>query len=441
MKLKISKGLDLKLAGALTTAQFTEIKPPRCAVAPDDFPGFEPKLDVKEGDEVKIGSKLMHDKKNPIVCLVSPVSGKVKSIVRGERRRIVHVIIESDNKNNAESFDVNMSLVELLGASGLLAMMRRRPYDIVPSTESKPRDIFVTAMDTAPLAPSLLYGLFEDAKSVLVVAVKALKTLTSGTVYLSHDSSWQFGDITGAEMVEVQGKHPAGNVGVQIANISPVNKGEDVWTLDVVTLYKIGQLLLTGTLDPMVTIAVVGPEVARPSLLRTAVGCDIKPLLAGLLKDIRHHIRIISGNVLTGVAVDEADGFLHYPYRQVTVIAEGDDVNEFMGWASLSPSKLSVSRSFPLRFLRKVFSPDARLLGGRRAMIMSGEYEKVLPMDIMAEYLFKAIISRNIDEMEALGIYEIAPEDVALCEFVDTSKLPVQQIVREGLDFLRRELE
>ncbi len=441
MNLKITKGLDLRLEGAVTSFEAKEIKAPRCAISPSDYPGFEPKLDVKEGDNVMVGSSLMHDKKSPDVCLVSPISGKVKAVVRGERRRIIHVIVESDGKDTALEFDTQRPITELLGASGLMAMMRRRPYDIVPSPAVRPRDIFVTAMDTAPLSVGMMHGLSKDAAEAIKAAVKALKTVTDGKVYISHDASWTLGDIDGAEMVKVEGKHPAGCVGVQIANIAPVNKGENVWTLDIITLYKVGHLLLTGKLDTTTTIAVTGPEVSAPSLVKTAVGCDIKPLLAGLLKDSRHHIRIISGNVLTGTAVSEADGFMHYPYRQITVIAEGDDVNEFMGWASMSPCKMSVSRSFPLSFLRKVFSPDARLLGGRRAMIMSGEYDKVLPMDIMAEFLLKAIISRNIDDMEALGIYEIAPEDMALCEYVDTSKLPIQQIVRDGLDYLRHELE
>ncbi len=441
MLLKIKKGLDLQLVGAVESSDLHLIDAHRCAVTPDDFPGFEPKLDVKEGDFVSVGTALMHHKKYPSVCLVSPISGKVSAVVRGERRKIERVIVEAKGENTAVQFDINMPIVDLLCASGLFAMIRRRPYDVIPNPEVRPRDIFVTAFDSAPLAYDIAVNLGDDAKKVLDTAVKALKSVTDGNIYISHDSSWRYGDLTGAEMVEVEGPHPAGNVGVQIANIAPVNKGENVWTLDVVALYKIGKLLLTGSLDTRMVVAVTGPEIAKPSLVSAPMGCDIKPVIAGLLQNSNHHIRIISGNVLTGVAVNEADGFLHFPYRQVTVIAEGDDVNEFMGWASMSSNKLSSGRTFPFGFLRKLFTPDARLLGGRRAMIMSGEYDKVLPMDIMAEFLLKAIISRNIDEMEALGIYEVAPEDFALCEFVDTSKLPIQQIVRDGLNYLRRELE
>lgn len=443
MKIKIKKGLDLKLAGAVAVdSPHRKVDPDYCAIFPDDYPGFTPKLAVKEGDKVEIGSALMHDKKDTDTVLVSPVSGTVKEIVRGERRKIIKVVVKNDQSGNYVTFDTSMPTAQLLGQSGLLAAMRNRPYDIVPNSGTTPRDIFVTALDTAPLALPLTSQLGKDATEVLTKAVAALKTLTSGKVYISTGDDWTFGDIDGAEQVSVSGPHPAGNVGIQIANIAPVNKGENVWTLDVVTLYKIGVLLTTGHIDPTVTVAVVGPEVSKPAIIDTVAGADIKPVLAGLLSDdTTHHIRIISGNVLTGTAVSEADGFLHMPWRQVTVIAEGDDVDEFMGWASIAPSKLSVNRALPLHWLHKLFSPDARLLGGRRAMIMSGEYDKVLPMDIMAEYLLKAILSHNIDDMEALGIYEVAPEDFALCEFVDTSKLPVQKIIRDGLDYLHKELE
>lgn len=442
MNLKLSKGLNLPLAGALgASAPVKEVTPVSCAIVPDDFPGFTPKTDVREGDSVEIGSPLLHDKNFPQVTLTSPVSGKVKAIVRGERRKILRVVVENDKKNSTFKFDIKAPAMDLLCASGLFAMMRRRPYDTVPMPDVRPRDIFVTAMDTAPLALSPASMLPADAAAKLAAAVKVLATLTDGKVYLCHGAEWTLGDIAGAENVAVTGPHPAGNAGVQIANIAPVNKGETVWTLDVVTLYKIGVLVTDGVLDSKVTVAVTGPEVTEPTIVKTVAGADIKALTAGLLPDSGRHLRIISGNVLTGTAVSEADGYLQYPYRQVTVIAEGDDVDEFMGWASVAPSKLSVSRALPLHGLRKLFSPDARLNGGRRAMIMSGEYDKVLPMDIMAEYLLKAIISHNIDDMEALGIYEIAPEDLALAEFVDTSKLPVQQIVRDGLDYLRKELE
>lgn len=444
MKLRLKKGLDISLEGAVANpGQVSDVTVAQFAVTPDDFPGFLPKAVVKEGERVEIGSPLLFDKRFPQVKLVAPVAGTVAGVVRGDRRKILRVVVDADSAAPAKAlkFDTSAPLTDLLGASGLFAMIRRRPYDVVADPAVRPRDIFVTALDTAPLAPPYSVQFGSEAAGELAAAVKALASLTDGKVYLCIGTDWALGPIAGAEMVEVEGRHPAGNAGVQIANIAPVNKGENVWALSVDTLRRIGHLLLTGEVDTATTVAVCGPEVKEPVMLRTRFGAAVAPLVDGRLKTpAEGSLRIISGNVLTGTAVAE-DGFLHAPYRQITVIAEGDHADEFMGWASLSPSKLSASRALPFHRLRRAFAPDARILGGRRAMIMSGQYDKVLPMDILPEYLLKAIISRNIDEMEALGIYEVAPEDLALCEFVDTSKLPVQQIVRDGLDYLRKELE
>lgn len=441
MRIKLNKGLNLRLAGAVTDSRAREVQPKECAIIPDDYPGFLPKLDVKEGDVVEAGTALLHDKLSPSVCLVSPVSGTVKAVVRGERRKILRVVISVDGKNTYKKFDTQAPLSELLGRAGLLSLVRRRPFDIVPNPVVRPRDIFVTAFDSAPLAIPLADGDDKEFKTVIQVAVDSLKSLTDGRIYIGVDSKWKHGDIKGAVIVEFAGPHPAGNAGIQAANIKPVNKGEDIWTLDIVTLYRIGRLIQTGMVDFGTTVALTGPEVVAPQVIRTIAGADMSSVLCGVELTSGRHLRIISGNVLTGTVVSPDGDYLHFPWRQVTVIAEGDDVDEFMGWASIAPAKLSVNRALPLRGLRKLFAPDARLQGGRRAMIMSGEYDRVMPADIMVEYLLKAIISHNIDDMEALGIYEIAPEDVALCEFVDTSKLPVQQIVRDGLDYLRKETE
>lgn len=440
MKLKLSKGLNLNLAGKVTDDKVTAAVGGLYAVVPDDFPGFTPKLEVKEGDQVMVGSPLLHDKNDERIKLVSPVSGTVSAVVRGERRKIERVVVKADagKTDLAVAYPTSMPLRELLAASGMLCRMRRRPYDIIPRTDEKPRDIFITGLDTAPLSVGFI--LPGDARDKLGKAVKALQTLTDGKVYVSVAADSKTKDIEGAVTVEVQGPHPAGNVGVQIANIAPVNKGEVVWTLDICTLYKIGELLTDGKVDTRTVAAITGSEVEKPCLLSCREGIEISALVNKNLKSTPAHKRIISGNVFTGTKV-AADGFLRFPYRQVTVIPEGDDVDEFMGWASLSPAKMSVSPTFPGHFSGKDFAPDARLLGGRRAIIMSGEYDRVLPMDIMLEYLLKAIIGGDIEAMEDLGIYEIAPEDVALAEYVDTSKLPVQQIIRQGLDSLRKELE
>ncbi len=445
MKLKLKKGLDLKLAGGITDNTVRDVDVKLFAVIPDDFPGFKPKVDVKEGDAVIAGAPIMHDKNNEDVKLVAPVAGTVKAVVRGERRKVERIVIEANGEIASRRFDVPASMtaddaMRLLAESGLLAEMRQRPYDIVPSPAVAPRDIFVTAIDSAPLAASPELGVADSAKAI-EQGVRLLSAVCKGKIYISVRPDSKLPAIAGAERVEVTGSHPAGNAGVQAANIAPVNKGETIWTLDIVTLARIGRLASEGSRDFDTIVAVTGPEVDRPCLVRTKAGAEVAPLLAAAaMKKSDHNVRIISGNVLSGV-VTPADGFIHFPYRQLTVIAEGDDKAEFMGWASFSPSKASQSPTFPGHFLKKAFVPDARLNGGRRAMIMSGEYDRVFPMDILPEYLIKAIIGRDIDAMEKLGIYEVAPEDFAAAEYVDTSKLPLQQIVRDGLDYMRSALE
>ncbi|MBD5374991.1 MAG: Na(+)-translocating NADH-quinone reductase subunit A [Bacteroides sp.] len=443
--LKLKKGLDLPLEGkAADDAPRTVCPAVRVAVTPDDFPGFVPKLMVKEGDSVEKGQPIIRSKEHEGLCLCSPATGTIEAVVRGERRKIIRVVIAVDNANNsAWRIDVNAadaeSIKRALMISGLWAAMRQRPYDIVPAPDKTPKNIFVTGFDSAPLAPSLEEAV-KGKEREIAAGAEALKKLTDGHIYISTRAGAKIDVPQCATHVIVDGPHPAGNAGIQAANIAPVNKGETIWTLDIVTLTRIGQLMLTGTTDTSTTVAVTGSETVTPMFVATTDGAEIAPLIAGNVKEDGAHHRIISGNVLTGKRV-EADGFLRFPYRQITIIPEGDDVGEFMGWASVNPGKMSASRAFPLQIFKKRFAPDARILGGRRAMIMSEQYDKVLPMDILPEYLIKAIISRDIDRMESLGIYEVAPEDFALCEFVDPSKIELQKIVREGLDYLRKELE
>lgn len=446
--ISLKKGLDLRLAGGVDPrdAAPSTIIPAEVAIVPDDYPGLSPRPVVKPGDTVASGQALIVDKNTPDICLASPAAGVVKEVIRGERRKLERIVVTVSEESSASitdkvTGDVSTSdLRKALANAGLWAMMRQRPYDIVPALDCEIRDIFVTTFDSAPLAPELLKGKITDSET-LQAGINTLARLTSGKVYLGVATENQLPALSGAIITKFKGPHPAGNVGTQIAAIAPVNKGETVVTLDIVTLYRIGKYMLTGAVDFTTTVAVTGSEVAKPHYTETLIGCDIASLIKGaLVEPTTHHRRIISGNVLTGVRVS-AEGYLRYPYRQITVIPEGDDVDEFMGWASNSPDKMSESRSFLSYFLRgRKFSPDARLHGGRRAMILSGQYESLMPMDILPEYLLKAIIARDIDRMEALGIYEVAPEDFALAEYADASKLELQKTVREGLDYLRKEL-
>ena len=444
--IRIKKGLDLHLAGAVAdTRAIVGSSTPTVAIVPDDFEGLVPKMEVKEGETVLAGQPLMRHKLHEDIKIVSPAAGTVKAVVRGERRKIMRVIVEvgqhealkHDTLGATSSAGAARSL---LMKSGLWAFMRQRPYDIIPDPDATIRDIFVTGFDSAPLSYTPA-DFTADDKARFEAGVKLLSVLTEGKVYVSRRTGENLPDIAGAEMIDVTGPHPSGNAGTLIAAIAPVNKGETVVCLTLDVLSRIGSLMLIGFAPMDTVVAVTGSEIIQPQLVNTLIGAELSALLKdNVIDDNRHH-RIISGNVLTGHA-EKADGYLRFPYRQVTVIPEGDDVAEFMGWASLSPRKMSTSPSFPGHFLgKRLFTPDARLLGGRRAMIMSGEYDKVLPMDILPEYLIKAILARDIDRMEQLGIYEVAPEDFALAEYADTSKLELQKIVREGLDYLRKELE
>jgi len=437
--IKLKKGRDLPMMGGIdaSTAETQAQKAHLYAVVPDDFTGFVPRMEKKEGEAVRAGEALCHDKQLEQVKLVSPVSGTLKEVRRGERRHIEAIIIESDGEERAYEFDTKKAPKELFCESGLWAMMRQRPYDVVPNPDVKPRDIFVTAFDSAPLAPDLLRVVGEKAQYINK-GVEALKAIGECEVHISVRAGMNI-DAPAATMHVIEGPHPAGNVGVQIANIKPVNKGEVVWALDIVTLARMGELLSTGKVSHDTLVAVTGECVGTPHYAHAIMGCPINTLVDNV-DDSK--VRIISGNALTGIK-ETKDGWLHAPYRHVTVIPEVGKADEFMGWASLNPKRYSIYHLFPawLRGSKKPAEFDARIKGGERAIVRSGEYDAMLPMDIYAEFLIKAIIAGDVEKMEQLGIYEVAPEDFALAEYADTSKLELQRIVREGLDKLRKEME
>ncbi len=446
--LTLKKGLDIHIAGAPEgDPEKAEANRPRSvALTPDDFPGLVLKPIVREGETIAQGQPVLQDKHNPRINITAPASGIVKEIARGERRKLERIVIETKPVDEdcilykTDRTATPDGARTLLQSSGLWAMMRQRPYNIVPPPDSIARDIFISTWDSAPLAPDT-DSILATCQNEMNAGVELLASLSHGTIYIARKAGSRIPDIQGATMINVSGPHPAGLAGIIASNIKPVNKGETIWTLDGLTLARIGRLATTGRLDTSCIIAITGSEVSDPGYVKTLIGADIENLIKDRLKKSDHHERIISGNVLTGVTV-KRDLYLRYPYTQVTVIPEGDDINEFMGWASLSPKKMSINRSFPGHFLfKKLFKPDARLLGGRRAMIMSGQYDKVVPMDIMTEYLVKAILSHDIEKMESLGIYEVAPEDFAVAEYVCTSKMPLQSIVAHGLEYMRKELE
>lgn len=444
--IKLRKGLDINLKGKAAAEVVAVKEPGFYALCPDDFTGVTPKVVVKEQEYVMAGGPLFIDKNHPEVQFVSPVSGVVTSVERGARRKVLSITVEAAQEQDYEEFgkeDVSkmdaVSVKAALLKSGMFAFIKQRPYDIVADPTVAPRAIFVSAFDTNPLAPDFelaLKGEEANFQTGLDALAKIAKTYLSISVNQKAAALTQAKNVT---LTVFDGPHPAGNVGVQINNIAPINKGETVWTIDPQAVIFIGRLFNTGHVDLTRLVAVTGSEVKKPSYCKLKVGALLTNVFAGNVSTDKN-LRYISGNVLTGKQIT-ANGFLGAFHSQVTVIPEGDDVHEMLGWIMPRFDQFSTSHSyFSWLMGKKEYTLDARVKGGERHMIMSNEYDRVLPMDIMPEYLIKAIIAGDIDRMEALGIYEVAPEDFALCEFVCSSKMELQRIVREGLDMLRREM-
>ena len=439
-KVKIRKGLNIRLTGE-PSKQLESFEPTFCAVKPTDFIGVVPKMDVAEGDEVKAGSVLFHDKNNEKIVFTSPVSGKVKAIIRGEKRAILEVIVENDGKNDAIDFgavetyhETSMQsrneLIDKMLRSGIWPMIRQRPYATIANPDDRPKHILVSMFDTGPLAPDYDY-IIENQYDALAKGIDILSKLTDGNVYINvkhglktctdaiHRVSTDLtsdGHVNNVIVTEFSGPHPAGNVGTQINALSPINKGEVVWYCYPQDVITIGNLFLTGRYDSTRIIATTGSAVKNPHYYQTRIGADITPIL-----NIDDNARVISGNVLTGTNIT-GDKHLCFHDSQVTVIPEGNQYKLF-GWL------MPVFKRFT----------NTNTNGDTRPYIMTGEFERVFPFDIYPMQLIKACLIKDIDQMEELGIYEVDAEDFALCEVIDPSKTPIQQIIREGLEFIRKE--
>ena len=445
--IRLRKGLDIHLQGRAEETKMNLKSNGRFALVPDDFEGVVPKVVVREGDIVKAGDVLFVNKLYPEVRFASHVSGKVTAVERGERRKVLCVKVEADaqqqyvdyGKKDVSKMD-GKAVVDALLEAGIFGYINQLPYAVSTNPSVMPKDVFVSALRDKPLAGSFEFevkGQEEDFATGLQALSKIAKTYVGfgkDSSLISHLSS-----IENVEFNIFDGKCPAGNVGVQVNNIDPVNKGEVVWTIgDPTVVLFIGRLFNTGKVNMTRTVALCGSEVKKPCYVDMLVGEELSTLLSNSY-DADHSVRIINGNVLTGT-VTTKEGFLGAHTSEITVIPEGDDNNEMLGWIMPRFGQFSVNRSyFSWLFGKKQYALDARVKGGERHMIMSGEYDKVLPMDIYGEYLIKAIIAGDIDKMEQLGIYEVSPEDFALAEFVDSSKLELQRIVREGLNNLRKE--
>ncbi len=443
--IKLRKGLDIKLKGRSEKVLETLPVPSTIALRPPDFPGLTPKMIVKPDHEVKAGEALFYDKYNPEVVITSPVGGKVLSINRGERRKILEVVIKPDP--GSESIEFKKAKPEDLSSeeikkqllkSGVWPFIKRRPYGLVASPAEKPKAIFISTFDTAPLAPDYNF-ILEDQLGIFQTGVNVLAKLTEGKVFLGVSETSVFTNIKNVEIKQFSGPHPAGNVGVQIHHISPLNKGEVIWTINPQDVLYVGRLFETGKTDFTKIIALCGSEVEKPKYLQTLLGAPISSVTGGRLKKRDYKQRIISGNVLTGTKA-RPENHIGYFDSQVTVIPEGDDY-ELLGWASPGIDKFSASGTFLSKlFPKKEYSMNANMHGGERAFVLSNQYEKVVPMDILPVFLLKAILANDIDKMEQLGIYEVVEEDLALCEYVCTSKIKVQDILRSGMQSMIKEL-
>ena len=444
----LKKGLDLPISGVAAQNTKKVIVPDVVAVKPTDFRGLVPKLLVREGDKVLAGTPVLADKMSQNILFASPVSGTVVEVVRGEKRKLLEVRIKADEKQEYVDYGVKkvseMSAEQIKSAlleAGLWPALTQRPYGIIANPETQPKAIFVSAFSTAPLAANAEYALGAEVEHIQT-AINALNKLTDGGVHLSLNSEnysgTPFHRLENVIQHTFTGKHPAGNVGVQIHHISPIRKGETVWTVSLLMLAAIGKLFNTGKYDVKRQIAVTGPKAVNPAYVEGYPGISMKEL-----KDFyasAENLRFVSGDVLTGTNVG-AEGFLGFADNQVTILEEGNKY-ELFGWAKpFRPKLFSASRTyFSWLTPNKKYDMDTNLHGGPRAFVVNDVYSKVLPMDLYPVYLFKACLANDIDKMEKFGIYEVLEEDLALCEYVCPSKIDIQQIITDGIALMLKEM-
>lgn len=441
--IKIKKGFNVKLEGE-PSGEIINIHGTRYAMKPTSFQGISPipKLTVDIGDNVKAGDELFFDKKRPEIRYVSPVSGEVIEVNRGAKRRIVEIVLLADKTIDYKQFDLPKqldapSIIDTMLQSGIWSLLRQRPFNVVPDHNVRPKNIFISTFDTAPYAVDTR-AIVEGKRDHLVKGLEVLSELTDGEIYLGMNAdAKEIPNELSAELpakrVWFSGPHPSGNVGIQIHHIDPVRSGDIVWTLGLQELITIGRFFNEGIYDATRVISVAGNMVLKPAHVRTTMGCNLDDILKEFELENEDNTRIINGDVLSGVKTTR-DGFLGVFDDQVSLIMEGDYYEPF-GWLLPQKMRPSVSRSFPNWLFPNVkFAADSNTHGERRAFVVSGQYEKVLPMDIYPQHLMKAILTNDFEKMEGLGIRELVEEDLALCEFVCTSKMPLQKILREGLD-------
>lgn len=444
--IRIKKGVNIKLKGSAERVYANIPSSKLFFIKPSDFIGLNPKLTVKVGDKVLAGSPLFFDKENPSVIITSPVSGDVFEIRRGKKRKILSVAINADEEISYKNFPKakadelsRENIISQILEAGLWPFVRQRPFAVIANPKDKPKSIFISAFDSAPLSCDndfILHGMEKEFQNGLDIVSK----LTEGTTHLNIDgnvnSSSVFTSAKGVQINNITGPHPAGNVGIQIHHIDPLNKGEIVWYMYPQDIVSIGRLFSKGKYDASRLVALAGSQVEKPRYYRTMQGALISQMIKENIKEGNN--RFISGNVLTGnqISAEDSLGFYH---NEICVIPEGNRP-DFLGWLLPGFHKFSLSRTF-FSWLnpKKEFDISANMNGEERAYVVTGQYENVLPMDIYPQHLIKSIMVGDIELMENLGIYEVAEEDFALCEFSCTSKIPVQEILREGMDLVKKE--
>ncbi len=446
-QIKLKKGLDIKLQG-IPEKKITELKNSEFyAIKPTDLRNLIPKIIAKEGNKVKAGDILFQDKYDEEILFTAPVSGELTNIIRGERRKILEFIIKADKEiiykefksGNIDDFSEQEIKTQLL-KSGLWTKIIRRPFGIIPKINETPKAIFISTFDSAPLAPDYNFTL-KNSLNDFQTGINFLKKLTNTKIHLNINAKIAdniFRDIKNVQLNEFSGPHPAGNPGVQIHHIDPINKGDIVWTINPQDVVFIGRLFSKGKLDMTKIIALSGSEVIKPQYYKVISGCQIKNIISQNIK--QDNVRIISGNVLSGTKI-EKEGFLCYFDNQITVIPEGN-YYEMLGWAKPGLNKYSFSKFF-LSSLRKnkKWNLDTNLHGGLRPFVLTGKMDKVLPMDILPMHFLKSCISEDIDMLEKLGIYEILEEDFALCEFISETKMDFQELIANAIELMRAEME
>ncbi len=451
---KLKRGHNIRIAGDAEKIVESLPTPRRVAVQPFEFPGIKPRLAVEEGDAVKRGSVVFTSKQHPEMKFLSPVSGKVVEIVRGERRRLMEIVIDNDEKDDAEDFGGwsaeqiekagRDDVTELLLKSGLWPLIRQRPFSVTANPENQPRDIFISGMDTAPLAadPNLmLEGLDEEFQ----LGLNALKKLTDGKIHLSLSGNGEkiasaFTNAGGVEKHTFSGIHPAGNVGVHIHHINPIKLNEIVWVIKPYGVALIGMLLKTGRFPVERIIAKAGSSLKNRKYYKTMYGApNSMAIPEGDLVD--DEVRYIVGDVLSGRKASAAT-YVSYDVPLITVIPEGKKERTLFKYISPGLNLPSFSKTFLSSWLTSPdtkFEIDTLRKGGVRAFVQTGDYEKVVPMDILPMALIKTIMAEDIEEMEALGILELDEEDLALCSYICLSKINFGEILRQGLDMIQKE--